>query len=126
MDSFHLDYTNGNSNNRTAVGISHDALLSPPCTELDTESDRIKICCDLLDKIYHGDNLEQIMTLMKYSLGLLSPSVSQYTQKLNQKASSSISDISRLMSQDWLLQNQNILLRIFSNQNRLQLFEDLG
>ena len=100
--------------------------MSPPCTELDTESANIKICCDLLDKIYQGDNLEQIMSIMKYSLGILSPSISQYTQNLNQKGSSSVSEISRLMNQDWLLQNENILLRIFSNQNRLQLFEDLG
>ena len=66
-----------------ATGFDHDKEdhigITPPCSMINAELvPEVQSCCKVLDGIFSRSNLPEIMSLMKYSLDLSNPWISQY------------------------------------------------
>ena len=94
--------------------------LTPPCSVTEEPfSPEIKHCCRVLNGMFHRNNTAMIITLMKYSLDLSSPWVTQYYQAEKERHDKlSIGD-NRNLYKVWLTMTGNEILDLFSKNDFL-------
>ena len=94
---------------------SGSVSLKRPCLLIEqTGSQELNKCCRLVDGIFHGNNTEAIMTLMKYSLDTTSPWITQYYDKNREDNGSQTLGDNRDMYKLWLGNSDNEILKLFS------------
>ena len=94
--------------------------MAPPCQDIEKESIRIQQCCEVLAKTHRNTNFKQIMTLMKYSLDISKPWVSQYHKKAFN------SYVSRHLSKAWFANTKDSIMKLFSNEQNMSFLKTFG
>ena len=109
-----------NRSNDLSKNTQNDIVLTPPCQDIEKESIRIKRCCEMLAKTHRNTNFKQVMTLMKYSLDVSKPWVSQYHTKTLD------SYVSRHLSKAWFAYNKDSIMKLFSNEQNMSFLKTFG
>lgn len=109
----------------TNINVTGSIDYENPCSSTKEDiSDKMKSCCDRFAKLINHKNIEELMLLLKFSLDLSRPWISQYYTRgdLDRKTSS----ITRDIDKTWMAQVGRFLLETqYAPDNRL-LFEKLG
>ena len=101
-------------------------LTIPPCTNEGAEKFEVRQCCQLLDKTYNNANSQQIMALMKYSLDLSNPWITQYFEQKDDSDSKFNDDVRRLISQSWFAGNHDPIVSSLSRKGDVNLLQKFG
>ena len=91
----------------------------PPCTQ---EKDTAMGCCQLFGSAFHRSNIPQILTLMKFSLELSDPWISQYYSSRD-PGGLELFQKRRKLHQLWITDNDNELRKLMLNASTLQHLE---
>ena len=75
-------------------------------------------CCQLFGSAFRQSNLPQILTLMKYSLELSDPWISQY-QRYHEHGSMGVLRKRRELHRPWLTDDDNELRKLLLNSSTL-------
>ena len=116
--------TNGSSLNFKEQGTN--MLTIPPCKNEEAEILEVRQCCQLLDKTYNNANSQQIMALMKYSLDLSNPWITQYFEQKDNTDSEFNDDVRRLISQSWFTTNHDPIVNSLSRKGDVNILQKLG
>ena len=98
----------------------------PPCQERGREAFEVLKCCELLSKSYNHSNVQQIMILMKYSLDLSRPWIPQYHKQDLNDGNEVNFDFNRLIHQNWFVENNHELLKLFPTEEDIDFFQQFG
>ena len=101
-------------------------LTIPPCKNEGEEIFEVRQCCQLLDKTYNNANSQQIMALMKYSLDLSNPWITQYFEQKDDSDSKFNDEVRRLISQSWFAGNHDPIVNSLSREGKVNLLQKLG
>ena len=93
--------------------------LKPPCSVTEeTLLPEVAKCCRVLGGMFHRSNIESIMSLMKYSLDLSNPWVTQYYQMENEDHDKQTLGDNRDIYKFWLTMSDNRMLDLFLKDER--------
>ena len=99
----------------------------PPCSATEeNNSHEVKQCCRVLDGMFHRSNTETIMMLMKYSLDLSTPWVTQYYPSEKEGQDPQTSGDNRNMYKVWLPTSGSGILDLFSKNGQYNFLEENG
>ena len=93
---------------------------------VEQESTEIQECCRLFSKIYNNGNRKQIMGLMRYSLDLSTPWISQYYGNPNDQDMTLNSEVSRYMRKLWLTESNDPMFEIFPENTDFDFLGNFG
>ena len=115
----------------TTTGSDHDKEENietrPPCSTSESEIlEEIQSCCKVFDGIFRRSNIQQIMSLMKYSLDISNPWISQYFHNYTDAESTQSAGSMRDMYKIWLAENNDELLELFSSSDDLNFLRNFG
>ena len=106
--------------------LEHNSAARP-CASIESElSPEVQRCCKLFGGIFNRNNIQQIMSLMKYSLDLSNPWISQYYQGYGNDASKQIVGATRSLYKVWLAKGDNELLNLLSKDGNLNFPRSFG
>ena len=106
---------------------SRSTSLKPPCfATKENVSPEVKQCCQVLDGMFHRTNTATIMTLMKYSLEMSTPWITQYYRAENEGLNKQTLGDNRLMYKAWLATNGNEMLVLFATNGQNNLLQQTG
>ena len=101
--------------------------LKPPCSATeDDHSVKVKQCCRVFNEMFHRSNTDSIMTLMKYSLDLSNPWVTQYYPTDKEGHDKQTLGDNRDIYKVWLGMTANEMLKLFSKNGRHYFLEANG
>ena len=100
--------------------------MMPPCQDMMQESNEVRQCCKLHASLYKSNNIQQVMSIMKYSLELSNPWIFQYYKTL--RGNGIIYDKERIkqIPKVWMAENKNEALKIFPGKINLDFFRQFG
>ena len=101
-------------------------LTTPPCQDIEKESTKVRNCCNMFSKAYRNANTKQIMALMKYSLDIANPWISQYQAKPKDIQYGNNRYMSRQISKAWFAKNNEELLKLFSRTQDMNFLNSFG
>ena len=128
MISYSLDIDDQikNSSSDVSQNAESEMIVTPPCQDIESESVEIQNCCNVFTMIYKNTNVKQIMALMKYSMEISNPWISQYYYKNKEKDLENNEYGSRHLSKGWFSQNKDSLLKLFSRELDLDFLQKFG
>ena len=121
----HIDFTSA----RTAFDddIQESVGTKPPCSMIEAEPlPEVQSCCKVFDGLFRRSNMQQIMSLMKYSLDLSNPWISQYFNYHTKDKSTLDRGSMRALYKIWFAKNHDELLELFPTSGDLNFFKDFG
>ena len=99
--------------------------FTPPCSVIEEHvSLEGQKCCQLLNTVFHRRNTDKIMTLLKYSLDMSNPWITQY-YKGEKEDKQTLGD-NRDMYKLWLTNRDNELINLFSKNGRDNFPQEYG
>ena len=116
-------------NNESSTSIQKTesgTIMTAPCKDIEKESIEVQHCCRLFAKLYKNTNIQQIMALMKYSMDISNPWISQYDGMAREKEFEHRSDVNRHLGKAWLAENNEVLLRLFSEKTNMNFLRQFG
>lgn len=93
----------------------NDILLIPPCQDISKESFGVQKCCSLLSNHLKRANLKPVMSLMKHSLELTNPWYSHYYNNQDDNEIKYDSEMVKYLNKAWLVENNDAVMKIFSD-----------
>ena len=123
----HVDTTSKNRSN--VYDPDHPALIATnrPCSSIDTDVlPEVKSCCRLFDDIFRRSNIQQIMSLMKYSLDLSNPWISQYYHNYEEDEDMQTLRTTRDLYKGWLAEGDDELLKLLSTNGEINFLQGFG
>ena len=100
-------------------------FLKPPCSQEDV-SQKDNNCCRVLDEVFHRNNTGAIMTLMKYSLEMSNPWVTQYHKESDENSDMQTFGDNRDMHKLWLTSSGNEMLNFLSENGKNNFPQEYG
>ena len=106
---------------------SKSTSLKPPCfATKENVSPEVKQCCQVFDGMFQRTNTETIMALMKYSLELSHPWITQYYPAEKEGRNKQTLGDNRLMYKAWLATSGNEMLNLISKNGQNDFLEQTG
>ena len=122
----YLQILDSTTNNVTPGSLDHNSAAQP-CASIESESTpEVKSCCKLFDGIFNNNNIQQIMSLMKYSLDLSNPWISQYYQGHKNDASKQIVGDTRSLYKVWLAEGGDEFLNLLAKDRDFNFLQSFG
>ena len=115
-----------NESNNDLLNTESSRMNTAPCQDIERESAQVRNCCNMFSKVYRNANTKQIMALMKYSLTVSNPWISQYQTKPKDMQFGNSRYISRRMSKAWFAKNNEELLKLFSRTQDMDFLNNFG
>ena len=115
-----------NESSNDLLNTESNRMNTVPCQDIEKESAQVRNCCNMFSKSYKNANTKQIMALMKYSLDISNPWISQYLAKPKNKPFGNNRYISRQMSKSWFAKNNEELLKLFSRTQDMNFLNSFG
>ena len=118
-----FESTNNPLNNREQ---GKRILTIPPCQNENEENFSVQKCCKLLASTHKNTNIQQIMSLMKYSLDLSNPWITQYFKKQGKSEIGLNANFNRFLSKFWLKENKDSVMELFARNGNVEFPQSFG